>query len=473
MNINFLTASATKRIHYAVLLVALLLLSACGGGSSGTATATSSLAASSTLANQCDGADTEKAYLRSFVDETYLWYRDVPHLNPANYRTPQAYFADLKTAARTPGGALVDQFHWSQTTASYNSASSGNSLDYGIQWISQSSDVPRNFLVASVEPGSPAALAGVRRGDKLTSVDGVNFVADNTQRGVDIINAGLSPSDFNSHSLGFNNATPITLVPANLSTQTVHSVKTFTTPSGEKLGYFRFDAHLAKSEVELSNAIFQLQSDKVSDLVIDMRYNGGGLLYIASKLAYMVAGPAKTQGKTFERIVFNDKNAAKNYNMPFNATGNQVLPHLDLSHVTLLVSRGTASASESVINSLRGVDVKVDLIGDTTRGKPYGYVPQSNCGTTYFALQFKGVNHKGFGDYADGFAPTCFAPDDFAHELGDPAETMLKSALTYKATGVCPPMARAQMELRASSQKFELVRPASAEMRILTDLPAR
>ena len=81
---------------------------------------------------------------------------------------------------------------------------------------------------------------------------------------------------------------------------------------------------------------------------------------------------------------------------------NSALPFLGLKHVSLLVTHDTASASESVINSLRGVDVKVDLIGNTTRGKPYGFVPQDNCSYTYFTIQFKGVNDKGFGDYADG-----------------------------------------------------------------------
>lgn len=240
------------------------------------------------------------------------------------------------------------------------------------------------------------------------------------------------------------------------------------------MGYFTFDAHLAKSESELIAAINQLKAANVTDLVIDMRYNGGGLLYIASELAYMVAGPANTAGKTFEQLIYNDKLSAKNWSMPFYAmagTSGPALPYLRLNHVTVLVTHGTASASESVINSLRGVDVKVDLIGDTTRGKPYGYVPQDNCGTTYFAIQFKGVNNKGFGDYAEGFVPTCFAPDDFGHTVGDPAETMLKTALTYRATKVCPSAASAQMIMRASSQKFELVRPASQEMRILSEMP--
>jgi hypothetical protein len=243
------------------------------------------------------------------------------------------------------------------------------------------------------------------------------------------------------------------------------------------VGYFTFDSHLAKSEGELIAAINQLKAAHVTDLVIDMRYNGGGFFYIASELAYMVSSPAKTTGKTFEQLTYNDKLKSQNQIYPFFSSGstNTSLPHLDLSHVMVLATRGTASASESVINSLRGVDITVDLIGAATRGKPYGFEPQNNCGYTYFAIQFKGVNQKGFGDYTDGFAPTCAAADDLTHARGDTSETMLRTALSYRQTGVCPASAtvgaRTQMLLGADQQGFELVRPPSQEMRILTPRP--
>ncbi|MBP6006844.1 MAG: PDZ domain-containing protein [Rhodoferax sp.] len=467
-----------------------ILLVACGGGGGGGGPATAnSLAASATLANRCAAprsgtldqpgtmAD-EKAYLRSFVDETYLWYRDVPNnLVAANYATPQAYFDVLKTNARTTSGTLVDQFHWSQTTASWNAAVSGISEDYGIQWAVQATTTPRNLIVAEVEPGSPADLAGVKRGDRVTSVDGIDFVNDNTSAGIAILNQGVFPSVVAPHNFGFNGNPEISLTPTTYNTVTVQKVKTIATATGT-VGYFVFDTHIANAEAELIAAVNQLKAANVSDLIIDMRYNGGGYLYIASELAYMVAGPGPTNGKTFEQLTFNDKLTASNTVYPFyNAftSGNATLPlpYLGLNHVTILTTSDTASASESVINSLRGVDVVVDLIGGTTRGKPYGFVPQDNCGYTYFAIQFKGVNNKGYGDYSDGFAPTCNAPDDFTHARGDTAEAMLASALSYRQTKPnCPAVAVvAQPFLNANGQGFKLVRPASQEMRILTGMP--
>ena len=498
-----LTFKLAKRILAGVLwgLGVLTLLAACGGGGGGgggAATAISGggmtgsgvLAPSAMLANLCASPrantldsqgtlDNEKSYLRSFVDETYLWYGDVPsNLVAANYATPQAYFDVLKTPARTASGKLVDQFHWSQTTASWNAASSGIAEDYGIQWVTQSISTPRNWIVAEVVPGSPADLANVRRGDRLTSVDGVDFVNNNTSAALAIYEEALFPTLLLPHTLGLNGNAEFTMTPAKYDVVTVQNVKTIPTASGT-VGYFTFDSHIAKSEAELVAAINQLKAANVTDLVIDMRYNGGGLLYIASELAYMVSKPAMTVGKTFEQLTYNDKLTSKNRAYPFYSFGasNSPLPHLDLSHVTILVTRSTASASESVINSLRGVDVAVDLIGATTRGKPYGFVPQDNCGYTYFAIQFKGVNQKGFGDYADGFAPTCPAADDFAHARGDTAETLLSTALSYRQTGVCPASAVATSPAAPllsgnAPQSFELVRPLTQEMRILTERPS-
>jgi hypothetical protein len=102
------------------------------------------------------------------------------------------------------------------------------------------------------------------------------------------------------------------------------------------------------------------------------------------------------------------------------------------------------------MNSLRGVDVEVIQIGSTTCGKPYGFYPTDNCGTTYFTIQFRGVNDKGFGEYTDGFFPAntvgvvgttvpgCSVADDFTQALGDPLESRFQAALAYMENGSCP-----------------------------------
>jgi hypothetical protein len=180
----------------------------------------------------------------------------------------------------------------------------------------------------------------------------------------------------------------------------------------------------------------------------------------------MIAGPERSAGRAFDRLRFNDKHPTTNpvtgealdatpffsTTLGFSADPDQPLPHLGLGRVFVLAGPVTCSASESIINGLRGIDVEVVQIGGTTCGKPYGFYPFDNCGTTYFSIQFEGVNDKGFGDYADGFSsgagggvvvPGCPVADDFHHDLGDPEEARLAAALAWRAApGTCPASAK-------------------------------
>jgi carboxyl-terminal processing protease len=212
--------------------------------------------------------------------------------------------------------------------------------------------------------------------------------------------------------------------------------------------------------------------------VIDLRYNGGGCLAIASQLAYMIAGE-QPPGTAFNQQQFNDKYPDVNpfFGEPKDPVGfidggigfsldpEVALPALNLDKVYVLSTGATCSASEAVINGLRGIDVEVVLIGETTCGKPYGFYPFDNCGTTYFTIQFRGINEKGFGDYADGFSPEnaggsletpipgCSVPDRYEDALGDPDELMLATALGHMQTGECPATATRRNRVAPPVQK--------------------
>ncbi len=410
----------------------------------------------------------EKRWVRGWIDETYLWYDEVPKtLLSADYTTPISYFAVLKTTATTASGRAKDRFHFTSDTAAYRALSQqGVSSGYGIEFAYLSSTRPRDVRVAYTEPGSPAASAGIGRGAKVLEVDGVDAV-----NGTDTatLNAGLAPAAAGEqHSFKFaqpdGSERSVTLTSARITSTPVQNVKTFDTASG-RVGYLQFNDHIEPAESQLIAAVNQFKAAGIADLVLDMRYNGGGLLGIASELAYMVATPAATQGRAFERLKFNDKNPFRftpaQATVPFysttrgySAAAGQPLPQLGLSRLTVLTGPDTCSASESVVNALRGVGVTVNLIGGSTCGKPYGFYPQDNCGTTYFVIQFQGVNQQGFGDYGDGFAPTCAVADDFGRALGDPAEARLAAALSLRSTGACPAaaVAKGAAELREKAE---------------------
>lgn len=413
----------------------------------------------------------ELKFLRAWANQYYLWYNEIPNtFKMADFTSALDYFEVLKTPAVTASGLPKDRYHFTYASAEWEAMQTqGIELGYGITFTRNADGrAPRTWLVTAVEPGSPAAAAGVLRGDALLTVDGVDFVNASDPALVDKINAGLFPTAAGSaHTFTLRRdgvLYNVTMTGAEVRVAPVKNVKVIDTPTG-KVGYLTFDTFNAVSEKQLIDAFTTLRQAGVTDLVLDVRYNGGGLLYIASQLAYMISGPSATNGKVFERSQYNDKTPAQQPIL-FRSTAwgfassNPVptgtpLPYLGLKRVTVLSTQGTCSASESVINGLRGADVEVIQIGGTTCGKPYGFTPVPNCGTTYFSIEFKGVNNKGFGDFTDGFAPTCQVSDDLSRPVGDESEGLLAAALAYRANGACPVSGTS----RARVVPMEVVRP--------------
>lgn len=404
----------------------------------------------------------ENNWLRSWSHETYLWYNEITDRNPANYSKPTDYFDVLKTTALTASGNPKDQFHFYSSTEEYERESAtGVSASYGAQFRLLKSSPPRKIVVAYTEPNSPATNASLARGAEVLKIDGVDAVNGATQSDVDALNAGLFPSavgeshTFEIKDLGSSTTRNITLTSAEVTKDPVQNEKIFNTATG-KVGYMTFNTFGTRiAEQQLIDSFVNFSNQGVQDLVVDLRYNGGGFLFISSQLAYMIAGETRANGKTYNRTVYNDKTPAKDPTPFYNSTSDQAtapggtLPSVNLNRVFVLSSGSTASASEAFINGLRGIDVEVILIGQATRGKPYGFLPTDNCGVTYFTIQFRGENNKGWGDFADGFIPSssnngqervkgCVVDDDFTKSLGDETEKMLAAALKYQATGTCP-----------------------------------
>jgi C-terminal processing protease CtpA/Prc len=539
----------------AALALAAVLVSACGGGGggggspaptpnppAGSGWVAGQFAASDSYAAQCaaprtgndpDGVpypDTqgtrldENNFLRSWTNELYLWYDEVVDRNPAGtYTDPRTglpsqydasldatldYFDTLQTNATTPSGAAKDKFHFTYDTAVWESLSgSGISAGYGAEFEVLAGRPPREVVVSLVQPGTPASDAGLTRGDRILEVDGNDLVNGNTQAIVDALVAGLYPETLNeTHAFVVRHLNPalpdepISMTSQEITIDPVQFVTTVQSPGGANVGYLLFTDHIFPAELQLVDAIDQLAAANIDDLVLDIRYNGGGFLAIASQLAYMIAGPAQTNGQIFEAVQFSDKHPNVNPVtgaplLPYGfadvtlglsdpAVDGTSLPSLNLGRVFVLTGPGTCSASESIMNSLRGIGVEVIQIGETTCGKPYGFYPQDNCGTTFFSIQFRGVNALNFGDYTDGFAPSdgpvgtagadlpgCAVLDDFDHGFADPAEDLLRTALEFRDNPVCPPTAAPlTLELESRSERTDgiaLRGPPTRDNRIL------
>lgn len=421
----------------------------------------------------------EKMWLRSWSNEYYLWYDEIPDQDHRTFSVLD-YFDALKT------DSSKDNFHFSMDTQSWNELSQTGSVGsgYGMNLVllQEDENIPREAIVAFVEPDSPAAAAGISRGTRILEVDGVS-IDDRSNAGVDALNAGLFPEDDGeSHDFLIQTLDPVapisvTLVSDSITIIPVQQVQTFTNEA-TTVGYMLFNDHIATAESGLKDAFEQLEAENVDELILDLRYNGGGYLAIAAQVSYMIAGDAATAGQTFELQQFNDKYSSVHpftgqtiqpvpfydQTLGFSETAGQSLPTLDLDRVFVISTASTCSASEAIINGLRGIGIEVILIGDTTCGKPYGFFATDNCGETYFTIQFQGVNADGFGDYAAGFVPSstdnnedrvlgCSAEDDLDNPFGI-NEDSIATALTYVRNNACtgPGFTKNSEERKAQSE---------------------
>ena len=428
--------------------------------------------ASETFPDMQGSFEDEGYWLRSWSNDTYLWYDEIQDRDPGLYATSAAgvaeYFELLKTEATTPSGNPKDRFHFTRDTAEYLAESQqGITFGYGATYKLISSSAPRELVIVLVNDNSPAADAGLQRGARIVTVDGVDLINGSD---ADTLNAGLWPNEVNEdHSFevldpGATERRTITMTSAQIDTDAVPQTRIIDTDSG-KVGYLLFTDHILTAEQQLVDAVTQMRDANITDLVLDLRYNRGGYLYLANQVSYMIAG-AGVSGQTFNSLQFNEKNPGVNpvtggavsadafltTTTENAAPAGAALPTLALlqPRVFVLTTSSTCSASEAIINGLRGVGVEVIQFGSTTCGKPYGFYPQDNCGTTYFTTQFRSVNAAGFGDYPDGFSPVnstestvgvtlpgCQAVDDYT-PLGETTEPMLAAALAYRQNGgVC------------------------------------
>ena len=427
----------------------------------------------------------ENNWLRSISNFSYLWYDEITDVDPTSIDTALEYFSLMRTFELTPAGNLKDRFHFSMNTQDWERLSAfGVSVGYGMTLKVISSRPPRKVIVAYTEPNTPATTnkANLKRGAEILAIDGVDVINTTNAEEVSILNSGLSPKilgeshEFLIKDLGALEPRKIVLQAIEVTSTPVQNVGVIETNSGS-VGYMLFNDHISTSEQQLIEAINLFNQRQVSDLVLDLRYNGGGFLDIANELAYMIAGNYAA-GQIFDQLQFNEKHpvfnpltgdrlapttfrsAAKG----FSATANSPLPSLNLSRLFVLTGTDTCSASEAIINGLRGIDFEVIQVGNNTCGKPYGFYPMDNCGTTYFTIQFRSANAKGFGDYSDGFSPRsdllvatgdilpgCRVGDDLTSPLGDRREARLAAALRYREYGTCPDVSSDQGAIKMGS----------------------
>jgi carboxyl-terminal processing protease len=440
-----------KKIYWAACGLALALLSSCGGGGEPTA-----FAAGYPGAITGCGAVNEKAWLRAYMNDQYYWYDKQGQPNDSA-TTPAQY---LDSLVYKP----TDHYSFVQSTASYIQLfNEGERLGWGYStaWADAAKTVLRFSII---EPLGPLALAGVQRGDQVISID--NFTPQA------IVGGALTPptSEASPRTFVVRNAAGVerTILLAaklfKLSPVLTSKVLSVSSPSGTStstVGYLAYNEFIDAGNPALGMAFNDFAAKGVNELVLDMRYNGGGRVTVSRDLASMIGG-TRLNGRLFADFRYNAKNSASNTPVNFRSSGLPGAPLNGLKRLIVISSEDTASASELIVNSLRPY-MEVVLIGDTTYGKPYGSQPRDACNTTYAVIVTESFNAQGQGGYSDGIAATCKVPEDLSLPFGDPQEGRLSAALSYIQTSACPVVAAANKPIASSSAAKASAREAKSK----------
>lgn len=300
------------------------------------------------------------------------------------------------------------------------------------------------FVVEHVYQDSPAANAGLKRGDYITKVDGNtipvihdannNIIEANVPIFMDARNKLESGTgsvtiegetydkENNKNIIYRHNITSADYLPNPVAYSTIlqfdDAVAKVMNPDGKKIGYMVYLGFESDFDEELIESMEYLAAKGITDLILDLRMNGGGSVNTSTMLASMLLSEEYV-GKTYATLKRNPKNTLfpKEYlNTECLITKNGLgdfedkeLPNLNLPELWVITSNSTASASEMVIKGLEGLDVPVKLVGKTTNGKNCGMdVMEKTFGShlyTYAPITFMNYNAKDDNDYADGIIP--------------------------------------------------------------------
>ncbi len=326
-------------------------------------------------------------------------------------------------------------------------------------WISSEQMV---FVVEVVTPDSPASRAGLRRGDFISEVDGQTITGANAETLLKKCYYGISVRML-----------PKRIVSGEVTTldEVTLSAETFVDPAiyrstvvpvgGKRVGYLLYMGFESEADRELAEVFRMFRDNNVDELVVDLRYNGGGSVRSSTLLATLILGDAY-KGETYCRMVYNATRMAASKPGVYRI-GDKLVPDgsgtyqpiadalsqaLGLKRIYVICSENTASASELLVNGLRGFDLEVRLVGTRTNGKNVGmegFVDYEVAGEkyTFMPITFYSENAKGFRDYSDGFEPdvTVAAPKGYYLFPGDFAtrdDDCFRMVSEWIETGVQP-----------------------------------
>ncbi len=402
----------TKKFLLTLILATSLLLNSCGSNSS-SGTVLNTVISNTTETFSLD----EKQFLHNLFLTEYLWYDEVAsNIDYTQYADPQLMINDLRI---TP----PDEWSFTMTQQEYEDYANQKTAGFGFGYTA-------DFVVYLVRINAPV-YEKLFRGDKILEINGeavTNTLLSQASQNLNVSSIFKVLRD--------GNEIDVTLTPSEYSFNV--SLGKIIIQDSKKVGYLRFDSFTESSVAEFETIFSTFYNEKIDELVIDLRYNGGGSVATASALLDNI-----TNAYSGQRQMYLDWNAnykKNNTRYAFEDAELQDGNELNIPRVFFLVTKNSASASEAVISALipyLGAD-NVITVGDHTHGKPVGMSGKTYGLNYYFLINFFVRNNAGDTSSFDGISTTCTAEDDLTHLRGDENETMLKTALYYIENGICP-----------------------------------
>lgn len=443
-------------------------------------------------------------FIYDFMAGYYLWNEPVATLRLNGKATYDQFFQSILDGIDAKDGLNHDDGHWvngkrsyyysyiERTEASKSRALGEKQTGSGITYMSAmrvADDTNEAWLLpAIVVPGSPAEKAGIHRGDAVSTIDGIKITTSNYQTMAEKLkNGGVTVTHIvmqfasNGSLTGYTENPDVVLQKATFDDPAIYKSKVVTLSGGKKAGYLLYMSFDKSYDDQLIEIFSGFKQQGISELILDLRYNGGGHVLASTLLATLITGE-NHKGQIFNKTIYNASRTAKGetgeYKFAtattpegkYDKIATAATAGLGLDRIYILCSERTASASELIINGLRGVDATVRLIGTTTNGKNVGMeVASKDIGNYHYEIApitFYSQNAKGFRNYADGFNPD-YALDENSYlyaDFGTESEPLYNIALRWINTGSKP---ASTMSSRAAIDNRRLpLRDNSPSMRL-------
>ena len=447
----------------ALVLGCAAMLTSCGGDDNPAPTPTTAPIAVSPTPTPASGTDqcslsARQDFVLDRVQEWYLFPELVDtSVNKAAYASVEEYLDALLAPARAQSR---DRYFSYLTSIAEENAyyETGETADFGFR-LTYDPVTQQLFVLESFE-GSSALGANVDRGTEITAIglpgsSPTSVATLLSQGGVDALVAALGPDAAGTTRVfrvidAGGVERDVTLAKTSFALDPVSDRygTRIIDDNGRRVGYLNLRNFIEPAEDDLIAAFGEFQQQGITDLVIDLRYNGGGLFSVAALLGDLLG--RNREGQTFGTLTFRPSKADQNSPRTFEPLSQSIQP----TRIAFIGTDSTASASELVINGMQPyLGQNMALIGRNTFGKPVGQeaFDLSSCDDRLRLVTFKIENANGLGDYYNGLAATvpntCAAVDDLEYALGDPREDMLAKALGFLAGRSCTPISAASARI--------------------------